>query len=138
MADIEQTQQMIPLVTCEIPLLRMSGKLVFGVDVLDLDFWVQVNSIEQSIKRNSVGPSNHLWDNIFSYTGGMSMGLDVACMTRSDQFVKQILIDDDLSTWNERSSFWMNDHSSRKSKILHQATDQIYHNTVRDLFNHFS
>ena len=32
--------------------------MVFGVDVLDLDFWVQVNSIEQPIKRNSVGPGN--------------------------------------------------------------------------------
>ena len=29
-------------------------ELVFGVDVLDLDFWVQVNAIEQPIKRNSV------------------------------------------------------------------------------------
>ena len=36
----------------------MSARWVFGVDVLDLDFWVQVDSIEQPIKRNSVGPGN--------------------------------------------------------------------------------
>ena len=34
------------------------GKLFFGVDVLNLDFGVQVDSIEQPIKRNSVGPGN--------------------------------------------------------------------------------
>ena len=38
MADIEQAQQMIPLVTCEISLGQYVGKLVFGVDVLDVDF----------------------------------------------------------------------------------------------------
>ena len=55
MADIEQAQQMIPFVTCEIPLCQDVCKFVFGVDVFDLDFWVQVDSIEQPIKRNSVG-----------------------------------------------------------------------------------
>ena len=33
MADIEQAQQMIPLVTCENSLGQYVGKLVFGVDV---------------------------------------------------------------------------------------------------------
>ena len=32
--------------------------MVFGVDVLHLDFWVQVDSIEQPIKSNSVGSGN--------------------------------------------------------------------------------
>ena len=49
---------MIPLITFEFPLVRMSASWIFGVDVLDLDFWVQANSIEQPIKRNSVGPGN--------------------------------------------------------------------------------
>ena len=40
------------------PLVKDVGKLVFGVDVLDLDFGVQIDSIEQPIKRNSVGPGN--------------------------------------------------------------------------------
>ena len=58
MADIEQAQQMIPLITCEISFGLDVSKLVFGVDALDLDFWVQVDSIEQPIKRNSVGSGN--------------------------------------------------------------------------------
>ena len=37
--------------------------MVFGVDVLELDFWVQVDSIEQPIKRNSVSWKHvSLWD----------------------------------------------------------------------------
>ena len=55
MADIEQAQQMIPLITCEIPFGQDVCELVFGVDVFDLDFGVQINSIEQPIKSNSVG-----------------------------------------------------------------------------------
>ena len=39
MADIEQAQQMIPLITCEISFGYDVSKLVFGVGVLDLDFW---------------------------------------------------------------------------------------------------
>ena len=68
MADIEQAQQMIPFVTCETSFGKDVGKLVFGVDVFDLDFWVQVDSIEQSIKRNSVGPGNmsHCWTPSFN------------------------------------------------------------------------
>ena len=40
------------------PLVRMSASWFFGVDVLDLDFGVQIDSIELPIKRNSVGPGN--------------------------------------------------------------------------------
>ena len=58
MADIEQAQQMIPLITRETSFGWNVSELVFGVHVLDLHFWVQVNSIEQPIKRNSVGPGN--------------------------------------------------------------------------------
>ena len=49
---------MIPFITCEISLRLHVGMLVFGVDVLDLDFGVQIDSIEQPIKSNSVGPGN--------------------------------------------------------------------------------
>ena len=58
MADIKQGQQMIPFITCEIPLCRKVCELVFGVDVFDLDFGVQINSIEQPIKSNSVSSGN--------------------------------------------------------------------------------
>ena len=54
MADIEQAQQMIPLITCEISFGQNVSELIFGVETLDLYFGVQVNSIEQPIKRNSV------------------------------------------------------------------------------------
>ena len=54
MANIKQAQQMIPLITCEIPFGSNVCELVFGVDV----FGIQIDSIEQSIKRNSVGPGN--------------------------------------------------------------------------------
>ena len=54
MADIEQTQKMIPLITCEISLGRCVCELVCGVDVFDLDFWALIDSIEQPIKSNSV------------------------------------------------------------------------------------
>ena len=37
------------------PLVKNVCELVFGVDVFDLDFGVQINSIEQPIKSNSVG-----------------------------------------------------------------------------------
>ena len=54
MANIEQGQQMIPFITCEIPLCQDVCELVFVVGVFDLDFGVQINSIEQPIKSNSV------------------------------------------------------------------------------------
>ena len=53
MADFEQTQQMIPFITCEISLCQL------GVNVFDLDFGFQMDSVEQPIKSNSVG-SGHV------------------------------------------------------------------------------
>ena len=55
MADVKQTQQMIPFITCEVSLGQYVCELVFGVNVFDLDFGVQIDSIEHSIKSNSVG-----------------------------------------------------------------------------------
>ena len=37
MANIEQAQQMIPLITCEISFGQNVSELVLGVDVFDLD-----------------------------------------------------------------------------------------------------
>ena len=54
MVNVKQAQQMIPLITREIPFGQNVSKLVFGVDVFDLDFGVQINSIEQAIKCISV------------------------------------------------------------------------------------
>ena len=58
MANVEQAQQMISLITCESPFGQYVCDLVFGVDVFDLDFGVQISSIEQPIKSNSVGSGN--------------------------------------------------------------------------------
>ena len=58
MADIEQAQQMIPLITCEISFGENGSELVFGVDVFDLDFGVHVNPVKQPIQSNSVSPGN--------------------------------------------------------------------------------
>ena len=58
MADVEQTQKMIPLITCEMSLCQYVCELAFGVNVFDLDFGVQIDSIEQPVKSNSVGSAN--------------------------------------------------------------------------------
>ena len=55
MADVEQIQQMFPLIACETAFCQDVCKLVLGVNVFDLDFGIQINSIEQPIKSNSVG-----------------------------------------------------------------------------------
>ena len=58
MADVEQTQKLIPFITCEISLGQYVCELVFGVNVFDLDLGVQIDSVEQPIKSNSVGSGN--------------------------------------------------------------------------------
>ena len=49
-------KKMIPFITCEISLCQNVCELVLGVNVFDLDFVVQIDSITQPIKSNSVGP----------------------------------------------------------------------------------
>ena len=74
MADIKQRQQMILFITCEIPLCQYVSKLVLGVNIFDLNLGVQIFSIKQPIKSNSVGSGNmsHCWTsafhNHFNYT----------------------------------------------------------------------
>ena len=67
MANIEQSQQMIPFITCKIPFCQDVCKMVLGVDVFDLDFGVQIDSIEQPVKSNSVssGHVSHCWTSSF-------------------------------------------------------------------------
>ena len=50
---------MVPLITCEISFGQYVSELVLGVNIFDLDLWLQVNSVEQPIKRNAVG-SRHM------------------------------------------------------------------------------
>ena len=58
MADVEQTQKMVPFITCEISIRQYVCDLVLGVNVFDLDLGVQIECIKQSIKSNSVGSGN--------------------------------------------------------------------------------
>ena len=55
MASVEQTQKMIPFITCEISLCQHVCELVFGVNVFDLDFGVQIDSIKQPITEQLCG-----------------------------------------------------------------------------------
>ena len=69
MANIKQNQQMIPFITCETALCQDVCKLVLGVNIFDLNLGVQIDSIKQPIKSNSVGPGNmsHCWTSAFHY-----------------------------------------------------------------------
>ena len=58
MANVEQTQKMIPFITCEVSLGQYVYELVLGINEFDLDVGVQINSIEQPIKSNYVGSGN--------------------------------------------------------------------------------
>ena len=46
MADVKQTQKMIPFIMCSISLCQYVCELVFGVNVFDLDLGVQIYSIK--------------------------------------------------------------------------------------------
>ena len=58
MANIKQAQHIIPLITREISFGQDVCELVFCVDVFDLDFGIQIDSIEQPSKSNSEGSGN--------------------------------------------------------------------------------
>ena len=67
MAGVKQGQQMIAFITCVIPLCLDVCKLIFGVDVFDLDLRVKIDLIEQPIKSNSMSSGNmsHCWTSAF-------------------------------------------------------------------------
>ena len=46
---------MVPFFTSETAFRQNVGDLVFGINVFVLDFWVQLDSVKQPIKCNSVG-----------------------------------------------------------------------------------
>ena len=56
--DVEQTEKMIPLITGPKTIGHRICELVFGVNIFDLDMWVQFDSVKQPIRRNSVGPGH--------------------------------------------------------------------------------
>ena len=64
---------MIPFVTCEISVGQHVRELIFGVDVFDLDFGIQIDAIEEPVKSNSVGSGDvshcrtYAFNNHFDY-----------------------------------------------------------------------
>ena len=65
--NVEQTKKMVPLITCETLFGQHVKELVFGVTIFDLDFGIQIDSVKQPIKRNSVGSGqvSHCWTSSF-------------------------------------------------------------------------
>ena len=55
MADVKQMEKTILLITSEVSLRQCVCELVFGVDVFDLNLLVQIASVKQPVKSNSVG-----------------------------------------------------------------------------------
>ena len=101
MSDVLQKQQMIPFITCEISLCPFVCELIFGVKNFDLDFGVQVDSIEQPTKRNSVdsGKKSHC----------RASSLFVILITRSD-------------VWGNKTNFvQIIDHSLRLLSCLNRV-----------------
>ena len=58
--DVDQTDKTIPLITSEIAFRQHVCELVFGVRIFDLDFWIQVDSVKQPIKRDDSVGSGHV------------------------------------------------------------------------------
>ena len=42
MADVKQKKKIVPLIACEIPCCQYVCKVVFGVDILDLKYGIQI------------------------------------------------------------------------------------------------
>ena len=53
--NVQQTKKITPLIARETAFRQQVCELAFGVNTFDLDLGVQVDSVEQPIKRNSVG-----------------------------------------------------------------------------------
>ena len=66
MADCKQMEKIVPLITCEIALRQCVCELVFGVDI-NLNLWIQIDSVKQPIKSSSVGSGcmSHCWTPAF-------------------------------------------------------------------------
>ena len=42
--DVQQTKKMVPFITCEVYFCQYVCELVFGVNILDFDFWALIDS----------------------------------------------------------------------------------------------
>ena len=53
--DVKQSAKMMPCITGEIAFRQHVSKLVFGVNIFDVDLLIQIDSVKQPIQRDSVG-----------------------------------------------------------------------------------
>ena len=67
MADVEQMKKIVPFVTCEVSICQFVCELISGINILDLDLCVQVDSVKQPMKSSSVGSGymSHCWTSAF-------------------------------------------------------------------------
>ena len=67
MAHVEQTEKMVPLITCEVPFSQHVSELFFGGNIFDLNLRIQINSVKQPVLINSVGSGyvSHCWTSAF-------------------------------------------------------------------------
>ena len=90
MADVKQMKKIVPLITCEIPSCQYVCKLVFCVDILDLNLWIQIDSVKQPIRSNSLGSGNmsYWWTSAFDdhFNHGFVILKDVQHRTKSRNF----------------------------------------------------
>ena len=63
MANVKQMENIVPLITREVALCQYVCKLMLGVDIFDLNLGVQIDSVKQPAKSNSVssGHVSHCW-----------------------------------------------------------------------------
>ena len=57
--DVQQTKNMVPLITCESSSGFHVCEMVFGINKFDLDLRVQLDSVKSPVKSDSVG-SGHV------------------------------------------------------------------------------
>ena len=68
MADVKQMKKIIPLIAGEILLCQYVCKLVFGVNIFDLNLRIQIDSVKKPVKCNSKGSGHmsHCWTSAFN------------------------------------------------------------------------
>ena len=57
-ADIKQTREVVAFITCEMSLCQNVCEWILRVKIPDPNLWIQINSVKQPIKSNSVGSGN--------------------------------------------------------------------------------
>ena len=136
MASVEQTQKMIPFVTCEISFGQHICELFFfGVDVFDLELGVQIDSIKQPIKGNSLGSGNMSLSAFFPLWSSWSLLRFFFFFFFQTHTIK-LPDEKPRSIWNTRDAFQktatFRSHSSRAGKPsnLNPMSKEMISNSV--------